>query len=469
LAGGNADWRADLKQKLVQAHLRLRALSGRYSDEIGPAVDVDGNQEQGVASQAPLPSAIHDVPRPAFEEGASARESPTVASSTAGRPDPERTRKKLLWVRDKINSRSYAEAEAMVEQSLSGLKLNVGDVCGPKSGEAAIEWAYRRPRTKLGLPLGIEPLIRILIRFQLIKLYRAEAARCVRTHLLVNPTEVDKEDAASLEARRQERLAEAEHLFHFATEIMRYVEDPQRLIREQAILRSNTGTLLSRLGRHTEAHRKYSEAYGYLSHDRTPSQALRFATVDMRRVDTFLCQLQEQASPERGRRLGLLYDAIASVDRAAYKARGQSVSAVWYSYLHELEISVCVELAFECQKGRPGVDWSVQEIFARCRDGGSLGDWFVSSLDNALFYGGADPFRCARFVDLTCDFLSATDVMRTEVEPQNLRAIHKRLVGGLEKLSSLDMSLLGDPNLERYAGLVRARVTRTFPELTPGA
>ncbi len=439
LASRDLEFPATFQTTLGRARRRFDHMSRAYEGEVAQNSD----PPEPVAQSRPL----HE--RPLEELRDPSDPAPSVPGAAEWRAELQR-------VRNKSNSRDYGEAEELVKAALQKLGTSSDIVCGKSSNVYAQRWAFQHDRVPEQRSKEIERLVELLRRFQLVKLYRAEAARCVATHLRDGGT---SPEATKLEKTRETYLDEAENIYRFAAEVMRYVDDTEIITREQAFLRSNAGIMLARRRRHAEAHRKYNEAYGYLSRDRGPSQSLRFATVDVRRGETFVSQLQESRPGDRQttpNRLGLLYDAIASIDRAAYKARGQSVNSVWYSWLHELELSVCVELAREGEHGETG-EWSVQELFARCRDGGSLGDWFRASLDHGLFLGSTDPFRCARYVDLACEFLGAKTVMRNEIEPHNLRRISELLAVGARKLGANGFGDATDPNVVRYAEIVLAR------------
>jgi hypothetical protein len=85
----------------------------------------------------------------------------------------------------------------------------------------------------------------------------------------------------------------------------------------------------------------------------------------------------------------------------------------------------------------------------------SVGEWFRSSLDNALFVVGTDIFRIARYIDLTHQFLALTTDTGI-VETQHRSGVELLLRSALELLSQakLDDGEL-DSMVVEYAYSVR--------------
>jgi len=205
---------------------------------------------------------------------------------------------------------------------------------------------------------------------------------------------------------RRDALVGAEAIYVYATELMRNIDDVRFLQNENAFLRANQGLVLSWMNRPREAHRRYNEAYGYLNQLETPPMSLRFAAIDGRRAQTFLFAVRAAADEAnqgtgaeridaRRRARGSLYDAIAAVERATYKSVEQRYP-VWHSYLAELTMEVCCEIA------RQGPE--AEDLYARARDRSGCGEWFYSCLEAGFFSVGDDPVRLHRFVELALTF-----------------------------------------------------------------
>jgi hypothetical protein len=283
--------------------------------------------------------------------------------------------------------RRYSEAVAVANGILRELGI------GPISNTARVQ-ARKWVRSHLGVLTSALPIaVRTARRFQQLCLYQVHISRLNRGA---------KENPKKL-AYERDMLIAGERLFVFATEVLRYADDLRFLQEEMGQLRSGTGILLSWMNRHDDAHRQYSEAYGYFDTLSGPAAPLRFATVDLRRVQTFLSQLQK--ARVRQLRFGLIYDAIAAVERALYKVDAISATPRWYAWLRELEMAVCCEIALFA-KSEP----DAHQRFSRCRDRGTLGEWFSQSLSEGCHVVGDDVLRlacylqiAARFVDLNVD------------------------------------------------------------------
>jgi hypothetical protein len=143
-----------------------------------------------------------------------------------------------------------------------------------------------------------------------------------------------------------------------------------------------------------------------------------------------------------------LHDAIASVERAAYKIHNATLSPRWYSWLYETEMRVCLEVAREARDSD-----HVTMHFARCRDRSTLEEWYLAALDRLLDVISYDPVRLARAVRLTSEFL---ELRRTDHAGTTLTDIERQLAVANQGLTAA-RSLLGDaqPN-DPYGAEVRA-------------
>ncbi len=191
-------------------------------------------------------------------------------------------------------------------------------------------------------------------------------------------------------------LTSAEAMYVCATELMRNIDDLRFIQNENAYLRANQGLVLSWMNRCREAHRRYNEAYGYLNQMLTPPMSLRFATIDARRAETFLCCARlKHATPKQPQVRGFLYDAIGAVERASYKSVDQPYPR-WHSYLAELTMEVCCEIARQ--------EPDAQELYARARDRSGYGEWFYSCFEAGFHAVGTDPVRLRHYVTIADQF-----------------------------------------------------------------
>lgn len=234
--------------------------------------------------------------------------------------------------------------------------------------------------------------------------------------LVLRRTQLLNLHVAELARESDPILEEAERLYVFSTELMRYMHSVELIHRENAILRTDTGLVLARLRRHAEARRRHSEAYAYLSHV-SGNRDMQFATIDLRRGEVFLTELQNlKRSGELPVQLlrGLLSDCVASIHRAAYKARGATLRPRWFAWLYEVEMETCLEIARAIHQ-----DPDLPMYFSRCRDRGTLGQWFKDVLENALDVVDKDPVRLGRYSRMTQEFLGLDAVAllpRTKIQ-----------------------------------------------------
>ena len=305
-------------------------------------------------------------------------------------------------VRRLIYAREYQGAEAQIQYHFKEISFTPaeslredrpwhGIVRYDQCRDQAREWAglIGGDQAKLG------KAVRILRRYHVLCLLRAELY-----------------DRLAWDPLRQRALTCAEAIFVCATEIMRNIDDLRFVQNENAFLRANQGLALSWMNRPREAHRRYNEAYGYLNQLQTPPMSLRFATIDARRTETFLCCVRrlatisdtQQGEMKMATQLqarGFLYDAIGAVERASYKSVDQPYPR-WHSYLAELTMEVC------CQIARQGSD--AEELYARARDRSGYGEWFYSCFEAGFHAVGADSVRLRHYVKLADDFEVASRV-----------------------------------------------------------
>ncbi len=257
----------------------------------------------------------------------------------------------------------------------------------------AREWTVKKNPSKDDL----QHMIKLLFRYQMLKLHEAEHVR----HDF-ELRESRGEDYIPLGKANfpMHLLRQAEMIYICSTEIMRYIDDVKFLQVENALLRTNTGTVLSWQNRPSEANRRYNEAYGYFNHaEHRPQIVMHFATVDLRRTEHFLALYsslnnKEPTAKEREaltqRKFACLYDACSSVERAAYKAHGAAVQARWHAWLHEIELTICWRIV--------GVDMTQE--FAHCRRREGLHEWLENSLLAGMKLANEDIHRLARYVFL---------------------------------------------------------------------
>jgi hypothetical protein len=276
-------------------------------------------------------------------------------------------------------------------------------------------------------------MIHFLRRLQLLKLHEAELFR--------HAAELDEERGVSEHPhaqRQQVPLRQAELIYICSTEMMRYVDDVDYLSAENGMLRTNTGTILSWMGRHSEAHRRYNEAYAYFDHlEHKPAVAMHYATVDLRRTEDFLAQYAPLSPLKREelrmRKYALLYDACCSVQRAAYKSRGAAVEARWHAWLHELELAVCRRIYCDGFTGELGY----------CHPRLTLGQWGVEALTSGMELADDDRQRLARYYFLGCLILR-------HLEGPDANLLHLRISECRGRLEEVPSAGSGTDVVDKY-------------------
>ena len=377
----------ELLASLERSRTRLVDLKSDYFDMIGHG-PVDASSRRSGTTAHDASADTHKTPPP---------ETPPILPDCGGdaAPAAKALAEAEKAVRDFVQCvhvRQYKEAEAQAGSLLGRYDIDLNDIFGNSVRENARRWVQKHVASGGGVSQRrVQLVLQIVRRYQLLKIYQAGLQR------------FNERPGGEREAT----LVQAEKLYIFSTEVMRYVDDVNFLQIENALLRMNTGIVLSWMNRHHEAHRRFSESYGYLNHSSTPLKSMRYATVDLSRTDTFLCQLYKsrEASTELGiglalmEQYGLVYDAIAGVERAMYKVADTTVKTRWYAWLRELELCVCCEVARLAQREKGADSW-----FARCRGTGALVEWFCCSVKDASYVVGKDTLRLARYVALAREF-----------------------------------------------------------------
>jgi hypothetical protein len=189
------------------------------------------------------------------------------------------------------------------------------------------------------------------------------AAKALRRYMSVN-LEIGRMERVEFD-RAQARMDDpptsawkyAELMYAMSTEIMRCIDDPAFLQRENTYLRGQYSVILSKLRRYHEAHRRLNEAAGYLHHSAKPYDPVALAVIELRRAEIYLDRAREELGNETGtlprsradmrrRRICACVDAAYnSIQRAREGLAGQARDVSWWTWLYELDMSLCVCLA----------------------------------------------------------------------------------------------------------------------------
>ncbi|MGD0552310.1 MAG: SIR2 family protein [Sedimentisphaerales bacterium] len=261
--------------------------------------------------------------------------------------------------------------------------------------------------------------VKALRRYQALELYFAQ----IKWYLAQLKRQTGREDTYNLPNEVIVDLKNAEKIYIFSTEIMRYITDNAFLNNENAFLRSITGVILSKMKRHHEAYRRYNEAYRYLNFGIRPDEPLEFAVIDLRRGETFLSQIEQklynegedipvspacnkELPPSLKRHIGMLYDAIASVDRGELRMK-DTVNTWRHCWMLELQLNLCVEIVTLRKKICETLGYNSSDkydLFGHCRGCESCGNRFITNLKTGLEIAGNDVLRIARYLHLSSKY-----------------------------------------------------------------
>lgn len=359
-----------------------------------------------------------------------------------------------------INERKYNAAEVMLKELLSAIGISDNEIFSEDLKDTAEEnattirnnatvwvydklakiqedcefsWCYCQPLFEL--------VVKILRRYQFLMLLNAQIEH------YNNPGKISGVNRAF--------LARAVKLYIYSTQILHYISDNNFISRENAFLRTNTGVLLSRMNRHHEAYRLYNEAYSYLNFVADKDDPYEYSIIDLRRAETFLSQIEQgdykrdyhyderkREVDERKRRIGILFDAILSVDRAENRIVGSSVNIWWYCWMYEMQMNTCLHISrLRNEVAEKNGYRGKYDLFARCRVCEFCGKNFLDILDNAFQIVNDDVLRLIRYVKLTYDYLKeyegAKNSHYSEHNSVMLNKLNKYLRVGMDRLEAV--------------------------------
>lgn len=334
--------------------------------------------------------------------------------------------------------RNYTEAENNFKEAL--LLMEFGDVLNlitnqARQFEQRRETVYLRSQVRKWIMKGsvelensrgknqtrnvslsqniLSLMVKILRNYQQLKLFQAQINRYYADLI----TDHTKKEAFI--NKENNYLQQAEKIYITSTEILRYFKDLNSTYKFNALIRTNTGIMLSRMRRHVEAYRRYNEAYSYLNFGQIQGKPIEFAIIDLRRAETFLSQLEQMSEKKYSEEMkmvkfGLLFDAIASIERAEYKMKGTTVNSWWFNWLYEQQLNICIEITKMRNSGiwKKYKSGDKYDAFARCRDCEVCGIRFRNNLESGSLISGSDLLRNTRFLKLSFDFLSLLNIGR---------------------------------------------------------
>ncbi|MBN2013151.1 hypothetical protein JW960_27720 [candidate division KSB1 bacterium] len=342
--------------------------------------------------------------------------------------------KKWEAIKHFINIRYYDDAHKLINEILTELSIQEELILSGNTiliRESALEWIYywihEVNTSKIGMKDALsvcQPMFRFVVqlcrRFQLLMLYFAQIE-----HYL-------KESTPTHRSRETEYYIKAEKIYIFSTEIMHYILDSNFLNHENGLLRTNTGILLSRMMRHNEAYRRYNEAYSYLNIAADSDSPYGYSIIDLRRGETFLSQIEQNLytrdADKNGNhsgnsqpitrcdkiQIGMLFDAIASVDRAESRMKGISVNTWWYCWMYEMQLNICLQIMMLREKIMSKIfptrteagKMDKYDLFARCRECEYCGKRFQSNFAKGMQIVSDDMLRLSRYLKFANDYFS---------------------------------------------------------------
>ena len=173
------------------------------------------------------------------------------------------------------------------------------------------------------------------------------AVEALRGYMFLHMLTAQAEQLSGTQQKEIHELRVAETLYTMATEIMRYIENPPFLQQENAHIRTHYAAVLSNLARPLEAHRRLNEAASYLFKSEQRYDPIPWAVLELRRAETYLDHVTRAYLKKRplGMLIAWLDSAHVSLARARERLEGHREDIWWWTWLHELEVTVCVQLS----------------------------------------------------------------------------------------------------------------------------
>lgn len=340
--------------------------------------------------------------------------------------------------------RCYSSASTKIRTMLKDLGLTIGRDPAPRQGtrigrELAKAWVHSQS------PTGeqIELAIRALRRYTFLQMLIAQIHQFNR----------NREEQRSY-------LWLAEKLYAMSTEIMRYVDDSQFLQRENTLIRTNYSVVLSNLGRYREAHRRLNEATGYLSRSDSRSDPVTWAVIDLRRSEAYLDEaepltreipdlkasigemtdidLAEAARPEltdKFRRLFTLLDcAQNALERAEGSLAGQRTDVWWWTWMHALQLTICVYLSRLPEPHPCAASESESDLVLACTRCSQRYDRVARVFQEASRLIRVDVVRQAHLADLVSEFAGNEKLRREGSALEDLQRLRREAKKELERV-----------------------------------
>ena len=308
--------------------------------------------------------------------------------------------------------RQYKKAESLSDTLLEGLAL-------PETLDVPTHQAVAQARNRCRTWLTGHGKAQTTLQLAIKALRERVFLEMLRSQLLRWKHELNATWHRNTHPDRNTHNVRAELLWIMATELMRSVDDHGFLQLENARSRTHYGILLANMGRYSEAHRRLNEAAGYLAHSQARTDPMHWALIDLRRAEVHLLQVdgelrianQSEFTTHHLKPLTLLNSAHMSLERARQRFVGQRRNIWWWTWLCELQMTVCVYLSrlgtteaapiCRCQNASPPNGYPP----LACSLCAGRADRYEKSLDTARQLIECDPVRQARLVILLREFV----------------------------------------------------------------
>lgn len=343
------------------------------------------------------------------------------------------------------------------QMGIHGIEKLIGKPKVKRARELGREWAS-------GLPCGSEEKL-------------ALAMRALRRYMFLHMLIAQIEELNGNEELKIGELRAAEMLYTMATEIMRYADDERVLQFENAYIRMNYSVVLSNLGRPLEAHRRLNEAAGYLYNSEKRYDPVAWAVLDLRRAEVYLdhvLRARQRARPasieptKKGqavsddRLIAWLDSAHVSLTRAREELTGHREDIWWWTWMHELELTVCHELARikVGDKNACALSLDGKDIALACAACTPQYERFAGLVGEDLGVICLDVLRLARLGDLLLGFREAQPRSAPSKNLDRLRKKVREQLMTVRKAREQDADHAPDGRVLQYVAQVLSNLER---------
>jgi hypothetical protein len=239
----------------------------------------------------------------------------------------------------------------------------------------------------------------------------------------------------------------SEKMYTLAVELARHCKDSVFLQVINTYLRTDHGVLLANLGRYHEAYRRLNEASGYLARSLKKEDSVSWAVLNLRRAQVYLVRAEEKISKGHQRSvdgdmevLALLNDAYLVLEHAEQHLLGQRKYVWWWTFLYELQMTLCVYLSKIKKSNGRNICEIVEKgsrhenIALACSLCDGKGRCFSRMFDKGTRLIKYDVLRYARMMELLLEFLKNNKRL---ISKKSSKSFQKEFVLNLNNVNRL--------------------------------